>query len=167
MPWVWISLGSNLERETSLRAAVRLLRARYGPLVLSSVYESAAVGFEGAPFYNLVAGFEAREPVASLNAALRTIETACGRARGGEKFASRTLDLDLLTYGRLTGCLGDCTLPRDEILHHAFVLGPLAEVAGEESHPLQHRSYRELWSELAASAPPLRRVPFEFGPEPA
>ena len=162
MPWVWISLGSNLEREASLRGAVRRLRSGAGDLVLSSVYESAAVGAAGPPFYNLVAGFETDLGVAALNAWLRDIETAFGRERGADKNAPRTLDLDLLTYGDRVGVIDGYVLPRDDILQYAFVLAPLAEVAPNQRHPLDGRSYAMLWDAFPQAKQPLARLPFRF-----
>jgi len=141
---------------------VHTLRERFGGLTLSSVYESEAVGFDGQPFFNLVAGFDFGEPVRVLLTALRTIEDSFGRVRGPNKFAPRTLDLDLLTYGDLAGTIDGCTLPRDEILYHAFVLGPLAEVADQERHPTNGRCYGELWRSFGKFAPPLRPVAFEL-----
>lgn len=159
MTWVWISLGSNLDREASLRGALRRLRERADDLVLSSVYEGPAVGSPGPPFYNLVAGFSTSLGVAALNAWLRAIETALGRVRGPDKNAPRTLDLDLLTYGDRVGVIDGYTLPRDEILRYAFVLAPLAEVAPAERHPIDGRRYDALWAAFPKEDPPLRRVP--------
>jgi len=159
----WISIGSNQDREHCIRGAVHALRARFGKLILSSVYESEAIGFDGQPFLNLVAGFDSDELVSRLLAALRTIEDGFGRIRGPNKFVPRTLDLDLLTYGDLTGTVDGCTtLPRDEILRHAFVLGPLAEVAAQERHPANGHCYGELWRAFEKSAPPLRPIAFEL-----
>lgn len=162
MPWVWVSIGSNQERERSIRGAVAALRERFGPLRLSQVYESEAVGFSGQPFLNLVAGFETDEPVGAINSALRAIEDAMGRVRGPEKFAPRTLDLDLLTYGDAVGEIDGCALPRDEILHYSFVLGPLAEVAGDERYPPTGETYRALWAGFDQAAQPIEPVPFDF-----
>jgi len=158
----WISIGSNQDRERCIRGAVHALHARFGRLILSSVYESEAVGFDGQPFFNLVAGFDSGESIGVLLDALRAVEDDFGRVRGPNKFAPRTLDLDLLTYGDLTGTIDGCTLPRDEILHHAFVLGPLAEVAAQERYPTSGRCYGELWRAFEKSAPPLRPIAFEF-----
>jgi 2-amino-4-hydroxy-6-hydroxymethyldihydropteridine diphosphokinase len=158
MTRAWISVGSNQDRERSIRGAVAALRDRFGPLTLSPVYESEAVGFEGEPFLNLVVGLETSEPVARVNQALRDIEDAFGRVRSAEKFSPRTLDLDLLTHGDLAGEVDGCVLPRDEILRYAFVLRPLADVAGSQTHPLAGRSYRELWEEFDQASQPLRRV---------
>ncbi len=138
------------------------LRERFGGLILSSVYESEAGGFDGQPFLNLVAGFDSGEPVSVLLTALQSVEDSFGRVRSPNKFAPRTLDLDLLTYGDPAGTIDGCTLPPDEILYHAFVLGPLAEVAAQEHHSTGGCCYGELWRAFEKSAPPLRPVAFEF-----
>jgi 2-amino-4-hydroxy-6-hydroxymethyldihydropteridine diphosphokinase len=162
MPSVWVSIGSNQDRDRSIRGAVQALRQRFGQLTLSRVYESEAVGFEGHPFLNLVAGFDTDEAVGALNAVFREIEDAFGRVRGPDKFSPRTLDIDLLTYGDLAGVIDGYDLPRDEILRYAFVLGPLAEVAGAELHPLLRRTYRSLWVAFGREPQPIVPVDFDF-----
>lgn len=163
MSRVWVSIGSNQARKVSICGGVLALRERFGDLVLSRVYESDAVGFDGQPFYNLVAGFHSDERVGDIKAALRAIEEAHGRERGAQKFSPRTLDLDLLTCGDLVGTFDGYSLPRDEILRCAFVLGPLAEVAGDESHPIVGRRYRELWRDFDKSSQPLVPVGVDLG----
>ena len=158
----WISAGSNQDRERSIRGAVADLRAAFGELVLSPVYETKAVGFDGDAFYNLVIGIETDRPVAEINTTLRAIEDAHGRVRGPEKFAPRTLDLDLLTWGDATGTIDGCPLPRDEILRYPFVLAPLADVAPDERHPLEGQTYAELWARMAPEAGPMIRVPLDL-----
>ena len=80
MPWVWVSIGSNIERERHVRSAVEALRAQFGELVVSPVYETPAEGFEGDPFYNLVAGFHTE--LAPGNA-FKMVHTAPPTAGGG------------------------------------------------------------------------------------
>ncbi|MFQ5488121.1 MAG: 2-amino-4-hydroxy-6-hydroxymethyldihydropteridine diphosphokinase [Gammaproteobacteria bacterium] len=148
MPRVYVSIGSNIEREANIRAAVQGLRERYGGLVLSSVYESEAVGFKGEDFYNLVAAFDSEEAVSEIGDFLRGLEQRRGRRRGGARFASRTLDMDLLLYGDQVLEEGRIRLPRDEITACAFVLCPLAEIAGSERHPVSGLCYEALWREF-------------------
>ncbi|MBA1330900.1 2-amino-4-hydroxy-6-hydroxymethyldihydropteridine pyrophosphokinase, partial [Candidatus Endoriftia persephone str. Guaymas] len=85
---------------------------------------------------------------------LRWIEEKNGRQRESDKFAPRTLDVDLLTYGDVVVDEPGLQLPRDEITRYAFVLLPLSEVAGDEIHPVTGQSYRELWR--AFNAPEQR-----------
>jgi len=158
-----LSLGSNIEREENIRGALHALKAAFGDLVVSQVYESEAVGFAGAPFYNLVVGFETDQGVDELMDCFRRIEADFGRVRGGEKFAARTLDIDLLTYGDLVQERGRVVLPRDEILKYAFVLQPLAEVAGDERHPVSGQRYDALWAAFDKGDQRLWPVPFDSG----
>lgn len=154
---VFIGVGSNVEPERHVRAAVAHLRRRFGALRLSPVYRNPAVGFDGDDFYNLVAWCNSDAGVTQVNAALDEIEEQCGRVRGGPRFAPRTLDLDLLLYGDVVAASPLC-LPRKEILKYAFVLKPLADLAGTRRHPLTGRSYAEHWAEFAAAKPPLVAV---------
>lgn len=148
MARAYVSVGSNVDPARHLRAALEALGRRFGPLVVSPVYESRAVGFAGANFLNLVVGFESAEPPAAVVEALKAIESAHGRVRTGPRFADRTLDLDLILYGDRVIREDLVSVPRDEILGHAHVLRPLADIAGAEVHPVLGRSYRELWDEL-------------------
>lgn len=158
----WLSLGSNIDPGQNLQAAVRKLRALFGHLVLSRVYESDAIGFEGAPFFNMVVGIETSRPVAELTSLLRELEVDQGRVRGADKFAPRTLDVDLLVYGNQVVDDGRLQLPRGEILDYAFVLRPLAEVAGDEIHPSIGISYRALWEGFDKNRQPLRPVALDL-----
>ena len=67
--------------------------------IFSRAYRNVAVGFEGPDFINLVVGFSAAQPLESVIARLRAIETQCGRPRYAPKWASRTMDLDVLLFG--------------------------------------------------------------------
>lgn len=162
MSTIYISLGSNIEREQNTRAGVEALKQRFGELTLSSVYESEAVGFEGDAFYNMVIACSVDSPVHDTNRVLRDIEDAHGRDRSGPKFSSRTLDLDLLLYDDLILDEDGLVLPRGEILKNAFVLWPLAEIAPELEHPVVKRSYAELWSDFDKTRETLFPVGFEF-----
>ncbi len=101
MARVYISVGSNVERERNIRSCLRALEERFGALTLSRVYQNKAVGFSGADFFNLVVGFTTDADPYSVASCLRTIETAHGRYRDAPKFSPRTLDLDLLLYDDL------------------------------------------------------------------
>ncbi|MCL7939842.1 2-amino-4-hydroxy-6-hydroxymethyldihydropteridine diphosphokinase [Halomonas sp. ATCH28] len=161
MARITVSIGSNIEREHHVRTCLDALAATFGPLAISRVFESEPVGFEdGRNFYNLVVAFDSNYPVGELQAWCKRLEFANGRRKGVPKFSPRTLDIDLLTVGELTGRHDDVELPRDEILHHAFVLKPLAELLPEARHPLTGRSYRAHWGEFEAGQQRLWPVAF-------
>lgn len=145
MAKVYLSLGSNIDRYRHISAALDALKASFGALVISPVYESEAVGFEGDNFLNLVVGIETDLPVGSLSAKLKRIEDENGRSRSGPKFSARTLDIDILTVGQLSGEHDGVLLPRDEVETNAFVLLPLADVAGGDVHPVTGLSYSAMW----------------------
>lgn len=163
MAEVTLSLGSNIDREHNIRSGLDALRAAFGDVEISPVYESEAVGFEGEAFLNLVAVIRTDLPVGELSDRLRAIEADHGRVReGGKKFSSRTLDIDILTCGDLTGVVEGVELPRDEILKHAFVLMPLADLRPEGVHPTEKKSYRELLAEKNFSDQKLWRIEFPW-----
>lgn len=151
MAEVFLSLGSNVEREKHIPQAIRELDALFGPLTLSSVYESEAVGFVGPPFYNLVVGFQSDLPAGQIARMLREIEVAHGRQEGCRKFEPRTLDIDLILYGNLILEESGLRLPRDEITRFAFMLEPLAEIAPDVRHPIAGCSFAELWEKFEKS----------------
>jgi 2-amino-4-hydroxy-6-hydroxymethyldihydropteridine diphosphokinase len=148
MTEAFVGIGSNVEPEKHVAQAVKLLRLRFGELRLSPFYRNPAVGFEGDDFLNGIAAFETSLGVAELSQALDRIELDCGRERGAARFAPRTLDLDLLLYGDLVAET-PAKLPRKEILKYAFVLKPLADLAGTHRHPLTKRPYAEHWADFA------------------
>ncbi len=167
MARIYISIGSNIDRELHVRAAITELRAHFGQLTLSSVYESESVGFEGDNFFNLVAGADTQLDIQGVVETLRAIEDRHGRDREGPRFSSRTLDLDLLLYDDVVLRAGKLELPRGEITRNAFVLLPLAEIAPERTHPLEGGTYAELWARFDAASQPLWPVAFEVEPAEA
>lgn len=145
MPTGFISIGSNIDKEIHVPSSLRALRALFGELVISSIYESAPMGFVGDSFYNLVAQFDSELPAKEVAKQLRQIELDHGRSRDSQKFSARTLDLDLILYGDEIIRDGRLQIPRDEIERYAFVLEPLAEIAPQRLHPISKISYQQLW----------------------
>lgn len=161
MAVVFLSLGSNTARYKHMTIALDTLTQLYGSLSLSRVYESESVGFRGTLFLNMAVGFSTDLPLADLASQLRNIELSNGRLADAPKFSSRTLDIDILSYGELTGCHAGIELPRDEVLYNAFVLLPLSEIAPDHRHPIAGRSYRDLW-QAYKSDQKLWPVPFRW-----
>lgn len=130
----YIALGSNLndphqQLELALESLTKLpqsrLRARSG------WYQSKAVGPGEQPDYlNGVVLIEtALEPEALLNH-LQAIEAAQGRTRG-ERWAARTLDLDILLYGERIIETERLQVPHPRLADRNFVLYPLADINPE------------------------------------
>lgn len=155
---VFVSAGSNIDPEANLRLACRELRRRFGPLAVSSVYRSPAVGFAGADFLNLVLSFATRESPAGVVAELERLHQLAGRVRGPSSFASRTLDLDMILYG--DGVIADhaTRVPRDDIEKYAFVLAPLAELAPAVRHPVTGRTFADMWRDFDQAGQRLERT---------
>ncbi len=150
MTEIYISLGSNVEREYHIKCGLEALASAFNlpfsALKLSSLFESEAVGFNGKPFYNMVAGLSCSHSVEQVAIILRDIEFSYGRSINAKKFSPRTLDLDLLLFDDLISET-PAQLPRDEIDKNAFVLWPLSEVAPDLIHPLLNKSYQDLWQD--------------------
>lgn len=162
MARVYISIGSNIDAENNVRLAVHALQEHYGKLILSSVYESEAVGFEGDNFLNLVAGLSTLEDVHTVADTLRKIEDDNGRDRSGPRFSARTVDLDLLLYDDLVVEEEGLQLPRDEITKNAFVLLPLEEIAPQLIHPLSGNTMCDHWLNFDKDSQKLWPVEFKF-----
>jgi len=147
MSRAYLSLGSNLEPEKHLRAALAELRAKFGAIVVSPVYRCKAVGFDGPDFLNLAVAVDTDLSPQALNDWLHALEDRHGRRRDVPRFSSRTLDIDIVLYDDLvmTG-EGHLELPRPE-LKHAFVLKPLADIAPQAVHPLSRKAMAQLWAE--------------------
>ncbi|WP_022948109.1 2-amino-4-hydroxy-6-hydroxymethyldihydropteridine diphosphokinase [Methylohalobius crimeensis] len=172
MPKTFVSIGSNLEREEHIPQALAELEETFGPLSVSSVYESEAEGFEGPPFYNLVVGFDTELSRPAVLEKLKEIEHNHGRGPQSRKFASRTLDLDLILYGDLILEKPDSDrlqLPREDILRYAFVLEPLNEITPERRHPVTGKTYRAHWQAFDPGKVKQRRLPLSvigYAPRP-
>ncbi len=159
---VFVGLGSNVDRENRLRQAVRLLREDFGEVDLSPVYDSASVGFDGFDFLNLVAAFDTALDAESVAARFRDIENHLGRDRSLPKFASRSIDLDILLYGDLVLDLPGLKIPRAEIVENAYVLKPLQDLAPDMPHPQSGETFAELWHKMAPTAPRLDLFPLDL-----
>lgn len=143
----WLSLGSNQSPQCHLAAALRELRERFGELVVSPVYRTRAVGFDGPDFLNLAVGLDSDLDAVELDRWLHALEDRHGRRRDGPRFSSRTLDVDLVLFGdEVREGPGHLRLPRPDLVQHAFVLKPMADIAPDVRHPLQGVGLAQLWA---------------------
>ncbi len=159
MARAYLSLGSNIEPQRYLRAALAELRQRFGKLQVSPAYRSKSVGFDGPDFVNLAVGMETDLSPEALNEWLHALEDRHGRRRDVPRYADRTLDVDIVLYDDLVRRgEGHLDIPRKE-LKHAFVLRPIADIAPGLRHPLDGRTMAELWAAFPAESEPLVAEP--------
>ena len=162
MAVVFLGIGSNESPEKNLRLAVNELRSRYGEVTLSSVYRSAAVGFDGDDFLNLVVRLNSADSPLSICNEIELIHNLAGRDRGSNKWEARTLDIDLLLYNDLVRDERPVRVPRGDVLQYSFVLRPLAEIAPDHVHPMTGKTLLQHWQEFDAASHPLKHVNVDF-----
>lgn len=145
-----IALGSNLagdhpSSEALLEAALeKLAEAGFRLLRRSGWWRSAAWPDPHAPeFRNGVALAPASDGPHEALARLLEVEAAFNRRRAARN-APRTLDLDLIAYGRRVIDTPGLVLPHPRAHERLFVMGPLAEIAPGWRHPILGRTAREL-----------------------
>lgn len=160
---VTLGLGSNVDREDNIRSGIAVLEAVLYDMQISPVYESRAVGFEGADFLNLVVSGSTDLKLNELAALIKDTEFAHGRDIAAPKFSSRQLDIDILTYHELVGDFNGVVLPREEILEQAFVLKPLADIAPTLHHPFLQISYGDLWQSYQGDRSGVWLSEFQLG----
>ncbi|MFT6732607.1 MAG: 2-amino-4-hydroxy-6-hydroxymethyldihydropteridine diphosphokinase [Polaribacter sp.] len=151
---VYIGIGSNIEPERNFKAVYLLLKEAFPSIRFSRIFQSSAIGFVGDDFYNSVAKFSVDLCAASqlsklenVLGQLKSIENQLGRSKRDKKFSARVIDIDILLFGELV-CDEPIQLPRGEIVENAYVLWPLSEIAPDLIHPVENKSYLELWSEF-------------------
>jgi 2-amino-4-hydroxy-6-hydroxymethyldihydropteridine diphosphokinase len=151
----YIGLGSNIEPEANLRAAVTLLVASPDVRVtaLSPVYRTPPWGpVPQAHFLNAAAALETALAPEALLDALLGIETQRGRDRSPQavRWGPRTLDLDLLLYGDVVLDTARLIVPHPRLAERAFALVPLCDLAPGLRHPVLGRTLRELLAQVDA-----------------
>lgn len=125
-----IAIGSNVEPEKNIPAALERLAHRVEIIGLSNFYRTEPVGPPGQPpFVNgACAVHTPLGPHDLKRTVLREVEHAGGRERTADKYAPRTIDLDLLIHGALVLRDDELDLPDPEILDRPFLWLPLLEL---------------------------------------
>ncbi len=166
---IWIGLGGNQDdRLAHLQGAVRALRDHpaFVLAACSGVWETEYVGpGSQAPYLNACAGLDtALSPAATL-AELKLLEAAAGRAPDGH-LQPRPLDLDLLLHGEFCGSDGALTVPHPRVRDRAFVLEPLAQIAGPVRFPDSGETVAAACANIRRQAGPWVRLRAELSLAP-
>lgn len=147
---VIVALGCNdkgpwSDCREALEAALARFRTEGIDIVARSSWWSSVAWPDPTdpPFLNGMVMVRTEHDPHALMAALGRIEDAFGRQRSVAN-APRTLDLDLIAYGRLTGDLDGLILPHPRAWQRLFVMGPLAEIAPDWIHPDKGETARAL-----------------------
>lgn len=148
----FLALGSNLgDRNGYLQRAINDLQMREDIHVLtaSPIYETAAVGYTDQPdFLNMVVHIETSLPAEVLLEEVLSIEKQLGRLRE-LKWGPRTIDIDLLFYGKLVIRTEDLVVPHPFLHERAFVLLPLQDIAPNWVHPVLGVTVQEMAEQVS------------------
>lgn len=127
----YLNIGSNIEPEYHLREAIHLLRQQGEIKAVSNAWQSHAFGSNGPDFLNACVLFlTPLTPLQLKEQVVRPIEAKLGRVRGPDKFAPRTIDIDIVLF--------DEELFGWEFWSNAFVVVPLADLLPDFHHPLNY-----------------------------
>jgi 2-amino-4-hydroxy-6-hydroxymethyldihydropteridine diphosphokinase len=129
----YLNLGSNIEPEINLPESLKLLAGHGQIIKVSSAWESEAVGSPGPNFLNACVLFQTPLSHAELKEqVLRPIEAKLGRVRTADKYAPRTIDIDIVIF--------DDQLCNEKFWNQAFVMIPLAEIYPEYQNMITHET---------------------------
>ncbi len=162
MALLYLGLGSNLgNRKAILLQAIEELKKRIGTCQrLSAFYETAPWGFRSShTFLNAVAAFYTELSPEQALFITQDIEKHLGRTHKshGGQYADRSIDIDLLLYDNIildadytdyNSHTVHLTLPHPLMHERLFVMEPLAEIAPDGMHPVLHKTYSQLLTEL-------------------
>ena len=159
---VLIALGSNIDRERNLPRALELLRrdARWRVLAESPIYQTPAVGGSTPQpdYFNAAVLLETDLSPEDLRRALRRIETRLGRVRTADKYAPRTIDLDIVLIRDREMILDGNPLPDPDILDHPHLAFPLADIAPDWRFPGADLTLKQIAERLYPTATEISKV---------
>lgn len=148
----FIAVGSNIEPAENIKKAVNLLSQQVQITGLSTVYKTIAIGRPEQPsYYNCVLKVVTQIPPKKLKfQVLRKIEAALGRRRSSDKFAPRTIDLDLIVYDNIVAKIGGMVLPDSQITERPFLAFCLYELEPTLVLPGINLSIADVCSKMSA-----------------
>lgn len=150
MNQAYLILGGNIgNRMENLEKARELINKDAGRIILKSeIFNTAAWGKTDQPdFYNQALKIETDlNPPDLLNELLK-IEAKAGRIRNGEKWAERTMDIDILFFNDEIINEQNLIIPHPHLEERRFVLAPLTDIASQHIHPVLKKSISVLLKE--------------------
>lgn len=144
---VFLLTGSNIEpRAGYLKKAEREIGEQLGDIVKrTTIYESQPWGFRAENnFLNRVLEVETMLSAGDALQIILDIETKLGRKREGNKYSSRTIDIDILYFGSEMITEKNLQVPHPRLHTRRFTLMPLVEIAPDLEHPGLKKTNREL-----------------------
>lgn len=149
----FISLGSNIEPDLNLPQAIHKLSRLGKILAVSGVYQNPALGRSEQPdFLNAAVLMETEYQALGLRHELRTIESELGRVRTEDKYAARTIDLDLCLFDKLIIHSPEFELPDPGIFERAHLAVPLADLDPGFKHPITDETLEQIASRVRSEA---------------
>lgn len=142
---VFLSLGSNVDREQNIAAALQALANHFGQLTLSPLYESPSIDGCSNDYLNMAVGFVCDLSLHKLRQALKQIEEQLGRDR--KNLVTVNIDIDIAIYGDVEDTFNDefggYQIPHPDILKYPHALLPLANIAGDFIHPANSQTLKD------------------------
>jgi len=135
-----VIIGSNIEPILNICKAVDLIKERFPIWAISKTWETPPVGSSGPNFYNTAVILSSNEPVEIVQSQLREIESQLLRVRTADKYAPRTIDLDIVLY--------DDQILEPRLWQLAYIAIPLAELVPELRHPTSNHPLRQIAADL-------------------
>jgi 2-amino-4-hydroxy-6-hydroxymethyldihydropteridine diphosphokinase len=170
---VGLSLGSNIgDRLQYLRAAAGAIQALSEIQItgLSPIYETEPVGvkpeYRDMSYLNAVVILETSLAAHVVSGLIHDIEERLGREREGDRFAPRTIDIDILYAGCSISDDPELTLPHPRWAQRRFVLQPLCDLRPDLQIPGSGRTVREHLAALPPGAEAVLKLPDLLSPAP-
>jgi 2-amino-4-hydroxy-6-hydroxymethyldihydropteridine diphosphokinase len=139
-------LGSNIEPEKNISRALRRLRRIFPIEDISTVWETPPVGGEGPNFLNVVVMINTALDAGRLKErVLRPMEIQLGRVRSRDKYAPRTIDIDIIAW--------DAGILDRNVWEYAYLAVPLSEVLAYQRHPETGEYLEQVAQRLMQSSP--------------
>ncbi len=150
MTRAFVAVGSNIDPASNVAEALRRLARAARVLDISTVYRTEPIDRpEQDHYYNCVWELETDLQPLDLIEMLQRIENELGRVRSADKYAPRTIDLDLIAYGNFAMQSETITLPDPDIATRPFLAIGLAELAPEMKLPGSEKCLRDIASAMS------------------